>query len=325
MDMSRNDLLGELANDAALERTDFIVQSTEQLAKFLDRNRERIAQLGGLTLVDDDPDYLSIAPDCTFRVRSRYEDPETGEWATDTEVVDNASELIELYNPAEMFAAFAEAAREAAGYAAEPTATDDLLDAAGVAARGDVRARRRRRLRRRGRLVGRRPAGAARGGRRGGRRALAVQPRARLPGAEPGERGAAARPVRGRVGQGHGPPRRPDHRRRRGRAARARGDRQVPRRGPARGQRGRVARAQGDRRARRVLRPDRHLRRPRRRARRGVPEHRARRGRDAAAADEAEAGAAAEGADEARGRREGDEARRPTATGAPSRVRRTQA
>ena len=32
-----------------------------------------------------------------------------------------------------MFAAFAEAAREAAGFAAEPTATDDLLGAAGVA------------------------------------------------------------------------------------------------------------------------------------------------------------------------------------------------
>ena len=63
MDVSRNDLLGELANDAALERTDFIVQATEQLPKFLDRNRERIAQLGGLTLIDDDPDYLSIAPD----------------------------------------------------------------------------------------------------------------------------------------------------------------------------------------------------------------------------------------------------------------------
>ena len=43
MDVSRNDLLGEIANDAALERTDFIVQATEQLAKFLDRNRDRIA------------------------------------------------------------------------------------------------------------------------------------------------------------------------------------------------------------------------------------------------------------------------------------------
>ena len=133
MDLSRNDLLGELASDAALERTDFLVQATEQLHKFLDRNRDRISQLGGLTLVDDDPDYLSIAPDLTFRVRSRFEDPETGEWTTDTEVVETASELIELYNPAEIFAAFSEAAREAAGFAAEPTATDELLSAAGVA------------------------------------------------------------------------------------------------------------------------------------------------------------------------------------------------
>jgi hypothetical protein len=133
MDLGRNDLLGELANDAALERTDFLVQSTEQLRKFLDRNRERISQLGGLTLVDDDPDYLSVAPDGTFRVRSRYEDPNTGEWITDTEVVESPSELIELYNPAEVFAAFAEAAREAAGFAAEPTATEDMLHAAGVA------------------------------------------------------------------------------------------------------------------------------------------------------------------------------------------------
>ena len=122
MDVSRNDLLGELANDAALERTDAVVQATEQLGKFLDRHRERIAALGGLTLIDDDPDYLSIAPDMTFRVRSRYEDPTMGEWSSDTEVVETASELVELYNPIEIYTAFAEAAREAAGLDAEPTA-----------------------------------------------------------------------------------------------------------------------------------------------------------------------------------------------------------
>jgi hypothetical protein len=133
MDVSRNDMLGELANDAALERTDFVVQATEQLAKFLDRHRERVAALGGLTLIDDDPDYLSIAPDMTFRVRSRYEDPDTGEWASDTEIVETASELVELYNPVEIYAAFAEAAREAAGLGAEPTATDDLMGTAGIA------------------------------------------------------------------------------------------------------------------------------------------------------------------------------------------------
>lgn len=133
MDVSRNDMLGELANDAALERTDFVVQATEQLHKFLDRNKDRIATLGGLTLIDEDPDYLSVAPDGTFRVRSRFEDPDTGEWVSDTEIIDTPSELIELYNPAEIFQAFAEAAREAAGFAAEPTATDELLGTAGIA------------------------------------------------------------------------------------------------------------------------------------------------------------------------------------------------
>jgi hypothetical protein len=133
MDVSRNSMLGELASDAADERTDFIVQATEQLTKFLDRNKERIKDLGGLTLIDDDPDYLSIAPDSTFRVRSRYEDPVSREWVSETEVVENASELVELYNPAEIFASFAEAAREAAGMAPQPTAADDLLDTAGVA------------------------------------------------------------------------------------------------------------------------------------------------------------------------------------------------
>ena len=52
---------------------------------------------------------------------------------SETEVVENASELIELYNPAEIFASFAEAAREAAGMAAQPTAADDLLDTANIA------------------------------------------------------------------------------------------------------------------------------------------------------------------------------------------------
>jgi hypothetical protein len=132
MDVSRNDMLGELANDAALERTDFVVQATEQLSKFLDRNRARIAGIGGLTLIDEDPDYLSVAPDSTFRVRSRYEDPDTGEWVSETEIVDTPSELIELYNPAEIFQAFAEASREAAGMGPEPTATDELMATAGI-------------------------------------------------------------------------------------------------------------------------------------------------------------------------------------------------
>ena len=65
-----------------------------------------------MTLIDEDPDYLSIAPDLTFRSRSRYLDEDTGEWVSDTEVLESAPKLVELYNPSDVFAAFAEAARE---------------------------------------------------------------------------------------------------------------------------------------------------------------------------------------------------------------------
>ena len=133
MDTSHNSMLGELAGDAAMERADFLVQATDQFRKFLDANRERIEELGGLTLIDEEPDYLSIAPDLTFRSRSRIEDPDTGEWVSETEVIETPAEIVELYNPADLYAAFGEAAKEAAGFAAEPTATDDLLDTAGIA------------------------------------------------------------------------------------------------------------------------------------------------------------------------------------------------
>jgi hypothetical protein len=132
MDTSRNDLLGEIAADAALERSDFLVRSTEQLRKFLDANKSRIAELGGLTLIDEDPDYLAVAPDLTFRSRTRFVDDLTGEWTAETEVIESAGELVELYNPADIYTAFAEAAREAAGMAAEPTATADMLETAGI-------------------------------------------------------------------------------------------------------------------------------------------------------------------------------------------------
>ena len=132
MDVNRADLLGELARDAALERSDFLARSAEQLEGFLKANAARIAEIGGMTLIDDDPDYLSIAPDLTFRSRARYQDEETGEWVSETEVIESASELVELYNPSDIYAAFAEAAREAAGMDQEPTAADDLLNVAGI-------------------------------------------------------------------------------------------------------------------------------------------------------------------------------------------------
>ncbi len=133
MDTSRNDQLGELAADASLERSDFLVQSSAQLRKFLQGNAERIADLGGLVLIDDEVDYLAIAADLTFRSRSRYLDEATHKWVSETEVIDNPSELVELYNLADVFAAFAEATKSEAGLEEEPTAVGDLLKTADIA------------------------------------------------------------------------------------------------------------------------------------------------------------------------------------------------
>ena len=80
MDHRRNELLAEMARDAALERSDFLVRAGEQLERFLRDQAERVRELGGLTLIDEDPDYLAIAPDGTFRSRSRVYDETTGEW-----------------------------------------------------------------------------------------------------------------------------------------------------------------------------------------------------------------------------------------------------
>jgi hypothetical protein len=132
MDVNRADLLGELARDAALERSDFLARAAEQLDRFLNANAARITEIGGMTLIDDDPDYLSIAPDLTFRSRARYQDEATGQWISETEVIESAAELIELYNPSDIYVAFSEAAREAAGLEPEPTAADDLLATAGI-------------------------------------------------------------------------------------------------------------------------------------------------------------------------------------------------
>ena len=132
MDVNRADLLGELARDAALERSDFLSRAAEQLDGFLRANAARIVEIGGMTLIDDDPDYLSIAPDLSFRSRARYQDDETGAWISETEVIESAAELVELYNPSDIYVAFADAAREAAGLEPEPTAAEDLLSVAGI-------------------------------------------------------------------------------------------------------------------------------------------------------------------------------------------------
>jgi hypothetical protein len=124
--------LGEIAIEAGQERAAFLNDAASQLRRFLEANRERIAEVGGMVLLDEDPDYLSIAPDLTFRSRTRVQDAETGEWRSETEIIESPSEICELYNPSELYAWFAESAREQGGLPDEPTGAQDLLEEAGV-------------------------------------------------------------------------------------------------------------------------------------------------------------------------------------------------
>jgi hypothetical protein len=72
-------------------------------------NGDRIRELGGLTLIDDDPDYLAIAPDGTFRSRARVFDEAKNDWVSETETIETAAELVEIYNPADILQAFMDA------------------------------------------------------------------------------------------------------------------------------------------------------------------------------------------------------------------------
>src|SRR5512141_3341031 len=114
----RTSLLSEIGRDASLERSDFLVRAGDQLDRFIAANAGRIRELGGLTLIDDEPDYLAITPDGTFRSRARVFDEATNEWVSETEVIETAAELVEIYNPADILQAFMDA-REGEGWVEE--------------------------------------------------------------------------------------------------------------------------------------------------------------------------------------------------------------
>jgi len=86
----RTALLAEIGRDASLERSDFLVRAGEQLDRFMAANADRIRELGGLTLIDDDPDYLAVAPDGTFRSRARVYDDAKNDWVAETEAIETA-------------------------------------------------------------------------------------------------------------------------------------------------------------------------------------------------------------------------------------------
>ncbi len=109
--------LRELASEAELERRDFLYEATEQLRRFLEQNRERLREIGPIKLVDNEQDYLLYHPvDQTWTTRLTYQDPADSEWYDQEQLVDTVSELLELYNPADIFSWLIEASRDAPGH-----------------------------------------------------------------------------------------------------------------------------------------------------------------------------------------------------------------
>ncbi len=127
--------LRELAGEAELERRDFLYEATEQLRRFLDSNRDRLREIGRIKLVDDEQDYLLYHPvDDTWTTRLTYQDPADSEWYDQEQVVETISELVELYNPADIFAWLLEASRDAPAHlmpADELAREEELVDPAG--------------------------------------------------------------------------------------------------------------------------------------------------------------------------------------------------
>ena len=132
MEARRNALLADMARDAQIERTEFLARSGEQLDRFMSSHEGRIRQLGGIVLIDEDPDYLAVNPDGTFRSRSRIYDEARSEWITENEVIETAAELAELYNPADILQAFADAQVEDAGIDDGREPSDGADDDAGT-------------------------------------------------------------------------------------------------------------------------------------------------------------------------------------------------
>ena len=125
MDARRNSILADMAREASIERSDFLVRSGEQLQRFIQAHANRIRMLGGMTLINDDDEFLAVAPDATFRSRSRVFDDAKGEWVSETEIIETAAELVELYNPADILQAFADAEDADVGADLAPTTIGD--------------------------------------------------------------------------------------------------------------------------------------------------------------------------------------------------------
>ena len=110
---SRITALRELANESELERRDFLYEATEQLRRFFDAHRDKLREIGPIKLVDNEQDYLLYHPvDETWTTRLTYQDPADNEWYDEEQVINAFSEVVELYNPADVYAWLVEAAHD---------------------------------------------------------------------------------------------------------------------------------------------------------------------------------------------------------------------
>src|SRR3990172_1132216 len=113
MTSPRISALRELAGEAELEKRHFVYEATEQLRRFLEANRDRLREIGPIKLVDDEQDYLVFDPvDQTWTTRLTYQDPADNEWYDEEQMVEAVSEVVELYNLADILSWFGEAARD---------------------------------------------------------------------------------------------------------------------------------------------------------------------------------------------------------------------
>ena len=127
---SRITALRELANESELERRDFLYEATEQLRRFFDAHRERLREIGPIKLVDNEQDYLLYHPvDETWTTRLTYQDPADNEWYDEEQIVEAFSEVVELYNPADIYAWLIEAAHDPVSHlvAADELAGEEQL------------------------------------------------------------------------------------------------------------------------------------------------------------------------------------------------------
>jgi len=119
-EQKRNEALEALADEASRQHDAFVAEAGSQFVRFLEANKSRLAELGGLVIIVEEPEYLSVTDEGRFRSRTRYQD-DSEAWVTETEEIEDPAELVEIYNPADLYAAFADAARDEAGLAS----TDD--------------------------------------------------------------------------------------------------------------------------------------------------------------------------------------------------------